>query len=676
MEIFACDFTRGMHLFLLTNRVLSVFQQNSFRTISLIYEGLELHVKLIRDRLGAYITPTEQISVLMQMISGFADGQKSPNTQASESMRSSKYNPGRNLVPTRPLQSTVTNRTPAQLIQNHLAPPKPSRAPQMEVEDVRPSFGSPPVFVANDLPVGSHHLVYASYTKEGPALFSVQLKKNQSMLDRIMNDLPNVQLKNLETKPSIGMACIARSSEDRTLYRAAIMNIQQNVCRVTFIDYGNSADVPHAEIYEIPDKFLTHKTFSMQFSLFDCQQLEPIDDTLKEYFQRLVHNEEMELKVMPVGGPSYVQYCELFLKNRSVLDLLKNKQYELKSYPNPRRLVDDDIAIIRYVKTAKQFYLQRTADIPKFDAMMDRLLLHCHQTKSMSKMPRIGECCAAMLDNDNNEWYRVQVMETIDQHRVLVQFVDFGFVADCTLHQLKEISPEFLQLPRQVTECCVVDFEKVDDVPDTTNKQLEMMAEDRNNERRKFRVSLRDRLPNSVFVVNLLDESESPTLNVSSSLCKLLMPRKQYGNKNPAAKGQSSSSLSSSADYTSTTITTDASTTFSANSSSDPKWEGTTQSTPAQAKSAPPNGPSSWNASTDSSIRLGKSREADGSEQRSAFIERIDEVDNRRDRNSNRISNGGSKGADDGGADRRNNNRNSNNWRSDDKSGSGYENNR
>lgn len=646
------------------------FQPNAFRFISLHYEGLELLEKLTRDRIGKYISSTEQITTLMQIVDR-ASSQKSPNSQASDSMRSSNYNPGRNLVPTRPLQSAATNRTSVQLIQNHLAPPKPQRALQADVSDgrstieSRSSFGNPPVFIANDLPIGSHHVVYCPYAQDGPILFSIQLKRNESALDRIMSDLPNVELKNLTTKPSIGMACIARA-KDKMLYRAAIMYIYHNVCRVTFVDYGHSEDVPHADIYEIPEKFLYHKTFSIQFSLYDCKLLEPVDDRLKEYFRRLVFNEELELKVMPLDGPVYVQYCELYLKDRNVLELLLKKQSELKSYANARRLVDDDIVIIRYVKTAKQFYVQRNIDCEAFDAMMDRLLAHCHQAKPMNRMPRVGECCAAMLGEDNNEWYRVQVMETVDQHRVVVQFVDYGFVAECKLHQLKEITPGFLELPRQVTECCLVEFEKIDEVPDTTNKQLEMLAENRERERRKFRVSLRDRLPDSVFLVNLVDETESPALNVSSSLCKLLMPRKQYGNKAPP-KGQPS------ADCTSTTITSEASTTLSSTTSSDPKWEGTTQSTPAHggqyAKRAPAAAPNklNWNNTNDSSIRLNKSREADGSEVRTTFTERSDDG-----RNSSRTTDD-HRNAENGGGDRRNNGRNSNNWRADDNSG--YENN-
>lgn len=612
------------------------------------------------------------------------------NAQRMESMRSSKYHSGRNLVPTRPLQS---NRTPAQLIQSHLAPPKPSRAPIIDVGtsrvpiELRTSVSSIPVFTAHDLAIGSHCMVYVSFVHDGPKLFSIQLKRNECSLDRLTNDLPNVPLKHLSTTPTIGMACIARYSEDNNLYRAAIMNIQLDVCRVTFVDYGNSEDVPHAEIYEIPDKFLEQKTFSIQFSLYDCKQLEPIDADLKEYFEQLVKNEEFEMKVMPIDGTMYVQYCELYLKHRSVLDILRNKQIESKTYSNPRQLVDDDCVIIRYVNTVKLFYVQRTVDIPKFDKLMDRLMDHCLLLKPMSRMPNVGECCAALQNNNNVvECFRVQIVNIIDKQRTLCQYVDYGFVGECDLHQLRNITSEFLEMPRQVTACCLIEFDKIEEVPETTNKQLDMLAENRHNERRQFRVSIRDRMPDSLFVVNLFDDSEKPTINVSSSLYKLLMPRKHYGGKVPS-KHQSS------ADCTIASVLYDVSSeTFSCdtNSSADPKWEGRTQSTPAMVgqhqKRASTIEPTklNWNTSNDSSIKLCKSREPDGSEMRSNFTERTDETRNRGDRNSNRIYNGNTS-ADIGNADKRVNNnvssgssssgssnRNSNSWRTtDDNSGSG-----
>lgn len=630
-------------------------------------------MKLIAQNIGLPISSIDQVTELQRMVSDITNG------YLTDTMRSSKF-PGRNLMPTRPLQASQTtqttqatptplpNRTPAQLIQNHLAPSKPSRAPVVDTQEYRPTNGSPPVFIANDLPIGSHHVVYCSYVQDGPALFSVQLKKQQHVLDRIMNDLPNVPLKNLTTKPTIGMACIARSTKDKALYRAAIVNIQRTVCRVTFVDCGHSEDVPHGEIYEIPDKYLAHKTFSLQFSLSSCKQLDPIDDQVKRHFEKLVRNADLEMKVMPIDGTSYVQCCELYKNNHNVHDLLKQKQLQLQSIPAAVKLADDDIVIIRLVKTVKQFYVQRVVDIAPFNEMMDQLLTYCMQLRPLAKLPRVGDWCAAMLHDDNNEWYRAQVIDVnASEGRVEVEFVDFGFPVKCKLQQLREMSTKFMTLPRQVTECCLAEFETAEEVADTTNKQMEMIAEDRNNERRKFRVSIREHIRSAVQVVNLFDESETPTLNVSSSLCKLLMPRKHYSSKLPP-KNQSAS------DCTASTIPNESSV-LSAN---EPKWEGTVQSTPTnngQNAKRSTNNKIQFNASNASSIQLSKSREADGSETRSTFTERIEEID-RHEKSANRSINeipatvAGTKHVENGKDDRRNNNsnngRNSNNWRSDD----------
>lgn len=472
---------------------------------------------------------------------------------------------GRNLVASRPLSSSsaIADRS-KRLIVNHIGMNARNRSDNQRFfnltgEEAVPtearSSGTIPVYKANDLGVGSNHVVYCSFAQDGPHLFSVQLKNQEHILDNMMTNLANVQLRNLTHKPSIGMACIARYSEDRGFYRAAIVNIQPKVCRVTYIDYGNSEDVAFTDIFEVPDKFLEHKIFAIQFSLSGTKQIEPIDDRLKEYFSNLVRDAELELKVMPLDGPMFVQYCDLFYKNRNVLDMLKDKMLEFNSYPNPRQLTDGDQVIIRYVENVNSFFVQRTADCLKFDAMMDKLLVHCKLMEPMDKLPKMGLCCAALHVGDENEYYRVEVLQAMDNNRVRVVYVDYGQVAVLPLDQLKRISPEFMTLPRQINECCLVEFETNANISDNTRKQLEMMAEDRNNERKKFRVEVRDRTPKAVYVVNLYDDKETPPLNVSASLYKLSMPRKNYGNSSKFTKGAYNT------DYVNSTVISDANTT-------------------------------------------------------------------------------------------------------------------
>lgn len=640
-------------------------QVDSYRLISLYHDNTDLQKKLIGGHIGVEIELSEQIALLLSVgKSHLPDGVPPPPLIVMDNIQL-KSKQARNLIPTRPLQTHI------KMINSHLASNSQRFLPQpiTEQNQNKPEqhvSGTIPVFISNDLPVGSHHIVYCSFVHDGPSLFSIQLKNQEHILDRMMTDLGNIPLKNLTTKPTIGMACIARYSEDKNIYRAAIMNINRNFCRVTYIDYGNSEDVSFADIYEIPAKFLEHKTFSIQFTLSGCNRIEPIDSRIKDYFRKLVGESELELKVMPLDGPLFVQYCELYLKNRNILHSLRDKQIDFNSYTNPRHLTDHDTVVIRYVKTAKEFFVQRVSDMAKFELMMDTLFVHCKKTKSMDKLPMVGQCCAAMLGSDDKEWYRVLVTDKIDNDRVLVQFVDFGSIAECRLNQLREIPSDFLTLPRQVSECCLIDFEKVTDISETTGKQLEMLAEDPKQERKIFRISLHNRLPDSVFVVNLYDESETPVLNVSASLYKHYVPRKPYGSK--SGKNQSTS------EYGNSTFNCDTST------ASTGKWSelAAIESTPSNSLqvSGPMIGANkinsnslgrtldSQNSSKSSTTNWDKSREGDGSENRIQFTERNEEIAPRRERNLNRISNGHS--------DERNQRNKPNNWNS---SGESWENN-
>lgn len=504
---------------------------------------------LLARGIGSFMDLATQVNLLMSIVN--PNFVKLPDESPSMSSTVPKIYPGRNLVPSRPLQTNnfITSQG-KQLIVNHLVPNMQrsrvvdhvvaSNYGQAALENNYNGSGDSsekrlsghfPVFIATDLSIGSYHTVYCSYVQDGPILFSIQLKNQEHILDHLMTTLGNIPLQSLKRKPTFGMACIARYSEDKNYYRAAILNIQPTECRVIYVDYGNSENVSFSDIFEIPEKLLEPKVFAIQFTLAGCSQLEPIDDRIKEYFSNLVQNAELELKVMPLERAGFVQNCELYYKNRSILELLRERQMQFNTYSIPRQLEDNDNVIIRYVKSAQNFFVQRVVDIPKFEAMMDKLFIHCKNTSSLEKPPKINYCCAAMLGAVPNEWYRARVLDMHDNNKFSVEFVDYGHIAQCTLNQLKSITPEFLKLPRQASECCLIDFENVAEVPESARKQLEMLADERNDERKKFRVTLHSRATDSVYIVNLYDDSQTPVLNVSSTLYKHSMPRKPYSGK-------------------------------------------------------------------------------------------------------------------------------------------------
>lgn len=519
-------------------------------SLEIPHSNTDLQTSLVEGGLGNTISIAEQIECLFDRGGGDRMASRTAGRVIST----------RNLNAPRPLQTQnaipdITKQK--QYIVNHigsnqrvsLVQQRVSLQPEQTMPTEMHSPETIPVFKANDLNMVSHHMVYCSYIQDGPALFSVQLINQESILDKMMSDLGNIPLRNLAHRPTVGMACVGRYSEDRNFYRAVIENAQPNGCRLMYVDYGNSENVEFSDIYEIPPQFLEQKVFAMQFSLSGWKHLEPIDDRIKQYFANLVRNEKLELKVMPMDRMNCVQYCELFYKDCNVIELLKNKQMEFNTFGNPTQLVDGDMVQIKYVENAKRFFVQRICDIEKFDCMMDKLLIHCRGTQPIGHTPKVGLCCAATWQNDPNEWYRVRVLEIGPNGRPIVEYVDFGFQTDVGVDQLKRISPDFLTLlPRQVNECCLVDFEDVSFPPESTRKQLEMIAEDRNRERKKLRVKLHGRTPTAAIVLNLFDDTETPPRNLSAKVYELSMPRKTFVNNTKFAKpaGESDPANSSS----------------------------------------------------------------------------------------------------------------------------------
>lgn len=486
--------------------------------------------KFFEREIGMDISFTEQRIEVRKITNRNYDAYLKSSERSTPTKRD--YHSSRNLVPNRPLQMAGNNNpmisnTNKRMIQSLLAPNYPRDMTEGTSRSTASSTQSTQMrtFVASELVGGQFHVVYVSYVHDGPRMFYVRLKSQEHHLDRMTTEMSNANLSPLSNKLNIGMACIARS-EGKYLHRAVIQQIYSNRCHVTFVDFGHSETVPSTNLFEIQDNFLKHKTFAVPFQLAKCNEIDPTDDRMKEYFDKVVSDKELELKVVATGNPQ-LQQCELFDDNKSVLELLLQKQKQLSTFPKPVQLNNDELVIIRYATSAKQLYVARLQDEKTLDEMMDPLANHCINVAQFKTLPTNGECCAALHDG---EWYRAIVERQAEPHRVHVRLVDYGFEVDCTLANLRPLKSQFLTNPRQAIECCFIDFDDVPDsrVPESTAKQIDMAA-DTNGQRTQFRTILHDRLANGVYVIDLRDEVKK--VNLASSVWRLSMPRKPYDKK-------------------------------------------------------------------------------------------------------------------------------------------------
>ncbi|XP_058453271.1 maternal protein tudor [Malaya genurostris] len=392
-------------------------------------------------------------------------------------------------------------------------------------------------FSSTSLTTGSIHEVYVSFVENGPKLFTVQLKSSENALNKMMEDLECIPLKNLSRKPSLGMACIARFSEDQALYRALIMGINVDSCRVSYVDYGNSETVDFKNLYEIPHEFLKHKVFSIRFTLSNVKTLEETNADIAGLFSSLVLDKLLTMKVMSLEGPAFVQYCELYENKNNIFDKLYDmcKAKPLK-YPMAITLGlgSSSTIIIRFIHSCKQFYVQPVENIQSFDVLMDQLFDFWRKSSPINALSP-GDPCVICIGDE--ECYRVEVVCVIGG-KAKVRLVDYGTILTVEKNQIRRISPLFVEQPPQVAECCLEGFQDLSE-DNLSTAQLEMLAENEDGDRKQYKLTVTD-IVDGVAIVNLLDESVSPVLNVSKRLLKLKNPAKFIKEQQQQSQAQQS----------------------------------------------------------------------------------------------------------------------------------------
>lgn len=184
-----------------------------------------------------------------------------------------------------------------------------------------------PTYKIIKLPIGPKiHNVHCSFVELGGKYFSIQLKDYSNELIEMSENLQTYPLKHLENVPKIGMPVVAKFVDDTRLYRAKIVKILTTGCNVEYVDYGNVREVDKSDIYEMPSEFLEQPEYSIRFSLFGYNDLEPISMKQHDFFKNVVLEDApvLQLIVKPSDTRSYRQFCNLYYKGQNILQLMKD----------------------------------------------------------------------------------------------------------------------------------------------------------------------------------------------------------------------------------------------------------------------------------------------------------------------------------------------------------------
>lgn len=302
------------------------------------------------------------------------------------------------------------------------------------------------------LEVGSQHKVCVSFAEDGPELFAVQLVTDAKRLEDMMADINKRPHSSLAEPPMIGTVCLGRMSGDRIICRAIVMNLSGSQCKLFFVDFGDTEMVSYYDIFDIPEEFVKPNVFAMRFCLSGVKKLTK-GPHLNEAFKQLVNREDLTLRVVAPEGPPLIQYGELYLKNKNVLDLLVNPQDKLQfqwleMLPSGTK----KSVLVSYVDSCLKFFVQLSENIDELNAVMEAVKTHCESSSPPGDIPVGAACCARFPDDTN--WYRARVINTRGK-KIIVAYVDYGNEQEVDVLDLRTITPELISLPAQAMKCAL-----------------------------------------------------------------------------------------------------------------------------------------------------------------------------------------------------------------------------
>lgn len=327
----------------------------------------------------------------------------------------------------------------------------PPSTPGLETKPSSPKKST--TYKSRLLEVNSQHKVFVSFAEEGPELFAVQLVTDAKKLQDMMDEINRRPHSSLAEPPMIGTVCLGRMSGDRIICRAIVMNLSGSQCKLFFVDFGDTEMVSYYDIFDIPEEFVKPNVFAMRFCLSGVKKLEK-GPHLNESFKQLVNGKVLTLRVVAPEGPPLIQYGELQLDGKNVLELLMTNMKDKLQFKWIEMLPmgSRKSILVSYVDSCIKFYVQLSENIDELNAVMDAVRAHCESSSSPGDLSVGTACCARFPDDDN--WYRARILHTKGKN-VVVAYVDYGNEQEVNVSDLRTITSELIRLPAQAMKCAL-----------------------------------------------------------------------------------------------------------------------------------------------------------------------------------------------------------------------------
>ncbi|KYN07032.1 Maternal protein tudor [Cyphomyrmex costatus] len=256
--------------------------------------------------------------------------------------------------------------------------------------------------------------------------------------------------------PEEGTLCVAVYSIDDLWYRAEVLDADEDIITVRFIDYGNTdvVDNKPSNIRQMPDDWKNLEAFA-----FKCRlDVIPVDtedwnEATCERFKNLVMSVESQALIVADTMPKRV---ELFIDNKSVSETLVEEKHAIiinTEQELVNEIVDLELdphsAFVCHINSPNEFWVQEEKSVADLEVMADRFMVADMFSKIEER--KEGLLCVAKYPEDE-QWYRARIV-SYDDNGTQVIYIDYGNSATST--EIRAIPEDLASIPPLSRKCCL-----------------------------------------------------------------------------------------------------------------------------------------------------------------------------------------------------------------------------
>ncbi|KAJ8968977.1 hypothetical protein NQ317_001098 [Molorchus minor] len=311
--------------------------------------------------------------------------------------------------------------------------------------------------------------VIASHV-DSPNEFYLQLSESLAAIDELQLNLQTqaLEMPVLEN-PTAGVLCAAPYSADLQWYRAEVLDADDDITTVRFVDYGNTDVIVNktTKVKTLPPNLLSLAVYATRSSLKVKSEVDEWSSSALTRFETLVNSENLSAEF--VDQDEKMSYVELYSNGENIKDILIRENLAL---PMELSVDSKSTGFVSHINSPSEFWIQLENCVEELEWIAEQLSGAEDFLELDDLTP--GTLCAALFPDDEM-WYRARILSnTIAGIELL--FVDYG--NSCMSNSLRQLPEELVVTPPLAQKCSL---QKPDGItywtPEAVNKFQEMAAE-------------------------------------------------------------------------------------------------------------------------------------------------------------------------------------------------------